>query len=592
MKSNVLSLVVSSIVGICLIVNYGHAQSAAEVTEIVQPPSEMRGYIERYSTDYDAIDRGYGMPISPARTERMRQFYRLWGTILDGLKFESMGEEDQADYLLFKNYLRHELRQLDIDAKKYAEEDPLLPFAKTVSDLEDARRKFQWVEGSQSAVMLTSLTNSIASARTTIESALQSDSKKSGGAPAYKKPVANRAAGRVDDLRNTLKHWFNFYSGYDPLFTWWAGEPYKAADASLKNYGDFLREKIVGIKADDDTTIIGNPIGRDAIMNDLASEMIPYTPEELIAIANKEFAWCDFEMKKASKELGYGDDWHKALEYVKTLHVEPGKQPELVKTLADEAVKFVEDHDLVTVPQLAKDSWHMEMLSPEQQQRSPFFLGGEDILVAFPTNTMGQDQKMMTMRGNNVHFARATVFHELIPGHHLQWYMNSRYRTYRGMFSTPFWTEGWSLYWEMLFWDMNFPKSPENRIGMLFWRMHRCARIIFSLNFHLEKMSPQECINFLVDRVGHERANAAAEVRRSFNGGYGPLYQCAYMLGALQFRSLHHDLVDGGKMTNRLFHDTILKENNIPVEMVRALLTKQKLAKNFTSSWKFYGEKP
>ena len=64
------------------------------------------------------------------------------------------------------------------------------------------------------------------------------------------------------------------------------------------------------------------------------------------------------------------------------------------------------------------------------------------------------------------------------------------------------------------------------------------------------------------------------------------------MLGALQFRSLHRDLVDGGTMTNRLFHDTILKENNIPIEMVRALLTKQKLAKNFTSSWKFYGENP
>jgi hypothetical protein len=297
-------------------------------------------------------------------------------------------------------------------------------------------------------------------------------------------------------------------------------------------------------------------------------------------------------MKKASKELGFGEDWHKALEHVKTLHVEPGKQPGLVKELAEEAVKFVEDHDLVTVPDLAKESWHMEMLSPEQQQRSPFFLGGEDILVAFPTNTMAQNQKMMTMRGNNIHFSRATVFHELIPGHHLQWYMNSRYRTYRGLFSTPFWTEGWSLYWEMLFWDNNFPKTAENRVGMLFWRMHRCARIIFSLNFHLEKMTPQECINFLVERVGHERANAAAEVRRSFNGGYGPLYQCAYMLGALQFRALHREVVDAGKMTNRQFHDTILKENNIPVEMVRAILTNQNLSKDFSTSWKFYGDKP
>lgn len=154
--------------------------------------------------------------------------------------------------------------------------------------------------------------------------------------------------------------------------------------------------------------------------------------------------------------------------------------------------------------------------------------------------------------------------------------------------STPFSVEGWALYWEMLLYDMGFDKSPEDRVGALFWRMHRCARIIFSLNFHLEKMSPQECIDFLVDRVGHERDNAAAEVRRSFNGSYGPLYQAGYLLGGMQIYSLHKELVDSGKMTNRQFHDAILRENRIPNEMVRASLLKQKLTRDFKTSWKFY----
>jgi uncharacterized protein (DUF885 family) len=201
---------------------------------------------------------------------------------------------------------------------------------------------------------------------------------------------------------------------------------------------------------------------------------------------------------------------------------------------------------------------------------------------------MAHEQKMMSMRGNNIHFSRATVHHELIPGHHLQGFMAARYRAHRALFSTPFWTEGWALYWEMLLWDMNFARSPENRIGMLFWRMHRCARIIFSLSFHLEKMTPQECIDLLVKRVGHEVDNATAEVRRSFAGNYGPLYQCAYLLGGLQIRAMHKELVDSGKMTNRAFHDAILKENRIPIEMVRASLTKQRLTRDFSSSWKFY----
>ncbi len=192
----------------------------------------------------------------------------------------------------------------------------------------------------------------------------------------------------------------------------------------------------------------------------------------------------------------------------------------------------------------------MSMMSPERQLVNPFFLGGEEIQVSYPTDTMTHEQKLMSMRGNNKHFARATVFHELIPGHHLQGYMQERYRSYRGLFDTPFWVEGWALYWEMQMWDLNFPKSPEDKIGMLFWRMHRCARIIFSLSFHTGKMTPQQCVDFLVDRVGHERDNAAAEVRRSFAGNYEPLYQAAYMLGGLQIRSLKHDLVDSGKTSS------------------------------------------
>jgi uncharacterized protein (DUF885 family) len=122
---------------------------------------------------------------------------------------------------------------------------------------------------------------------------------------------------------------------------------------------------------------------------------------------------------------------------------------------------------------------------------------------------------------------------------------------------------------------------------MLFWRMHRCARIIFSLSFHLEKMTPQQCIDFLVDRVGHERDNATAEVRRSFDGSYGPLYQIAYLIGGLQIYALHRELVPA-KLTNRAFHDWILRENRIPIEMLRATMTKQKLTRDFTSSWRFY----
>jgi uncharacterized protein (DUF885 family) len=205
---------------------------------------------------------------------------------------------------------------------------------------------------------------------------------------------------------------------------------------------------------------------------------------------------------------------------------------------------------------------------------------------------MDHQDKLMSLRGNATHFSRATVQHELIPGHHLQGYMTARYNTHRAAFETPFWGEGWALYWEMLLWDKGFTSSPEDRIGMLFWRMHRTARIVFSLSFHLGKMSPQEAIDFLVDKVGHERFTAEGEVRRSFNGTNSPLYQVAYMIGGLQFRALHRELVESGKMSDRAFHDTILKLGRMPVEMVRASLIKQPLTRDYKASWKFYPAGP
>ena len=140
----------------------------------------------------------------------------------------------------------------------------------------------------------------------------------------------------------------------------------------------------------------------------------------------------------------------------------------------------------------------------------------------------------------------------------------------------------------MLLWDDGFPKTPENRVGMLFWRMHRQARIIFSLRFHLGEWSPQQCIDFLVDRVGHERANAEAEVRRSFNGTYPPLYQLAYMMGGLQFRALHAELVKSGQHDRiAQFHDTVMQSGSMPVELVRASVTKQRLPENYQTTWRF-----
>ncbi len=598
--------------------------------------SEMRPVIERYVADRGSLSRSYPVESSPVRIARFKQFYNEWLALIGKMNFDGMSHEGKVDYVLLKTKLESERLELETQSKTLADIAPLLPFAQRITDLAEARRQMQKIDSQKAATQLNELAKQIDASRRSLDASLRAEPGK------IKKATGNRAVAAVGSLRGALRQWYGYYNGYDPLFTWWVEEPYKALDQALGTYSNYLTERVVGLRAGDPgpalaqtgppaggggrggaggpgggagggqrggggnfagggaarpanartgdySDIIGDPIGREALMADLTSEMIPYTPEELIAIANKELDWCENELKKASREMGFGDDWHKALEAVKDKYVEPGKQTEVIKDLAIEAIEYMEKNNLVTIPPLARESWRMEMMSPERQLVNPFFTGGEVISVSYPTNTMSHEAKLMSMRGNNPHFSRATVQHELIPGHHLQGYMTQRYKPYRGLFSTPFWGEGWALYWELLLWDRGFAKTPEDKIGMLFWRSHRCARIIFSLSFHLEKMTPQQCIDLLIKRVGHEPENAAGEVRRSFAGSYSPLYQAAYLLGGMQIHALHKELVDSKKMTDRAFHDQILKENRIPIEMVRAILTKQPLTREFKSSWKFYG---
>ena len=554
--------------------------SAAEVdvAKLDRSSGVMRAMVERYSADERALDRFDSTPMAPQRARRMRDFYDEWQDALGKVDFDALAHPGRIDYLLLKNHVARQVKQLEHAQRRDAEVHALIPFWDEIVKLEQERKEMKWAEGRDAAERLTKLQRAVAEAKERVEK----------GSLDATRIVANRAAERVDDLRRTLDGWYRFYFGYDPQFTWWAADPYKKTDEELKKYSESLRQKLVKRSKESDE-VLGDPIGRDALLSELSHEMIPYTPEELIDIAEREFAWCEKEMKRAAGDLGFGGDgWLKALEHVKNKHVAPGEQPELIRKLAIEAIDFLSERDLVTVPELCRRTWRIEMMSPERQRINPFFLGGETIRVSFPTSEMEHEDKLMSMRGNNQHFARATVHHELIPGHHLQGFMAARFAPHRSEFRTPFLVEGWALYWEMVLWDKGLPKTAEDRVGFLFWRSFRCARIIFSLRFHLGQMTAAECIDFLVNRVGHERRNAEGEVRRSFESTYPPLYQAAYMLGGLQLRALRSELVDTKRMTEKQFHDAVLRENSIPIEMIRASLTEQKLSPEFRSSWRFY----
>ncbi len=566
------------------------AETSAVAGEPEAPQvSDLADVVDRFSQDRAVLHRFYDIE-SPRRRARMAEFYREWQDRLEAKDYEALNLEGKIDWTLLSNRLRYELERLGVDAELAAERERFLPFDQALVDLHESRRALEAVSPREDAGVLHQVTQEIEAAREQVGEVLAGDRILDG--VEVTPVVALRAVNRAEALREIIDEWFHHFQGYDPQFTWWVTAPYEAFDEAMAEYIEFLRQEGVGIRPDEEEPIIGDPLGREALVLDLQNELIAYSPEELLEIAWAELEWGEARMREAAQELGFGDDIHAALEHVKGLHVEPGEQIHLVTEFAREAEDFLEERGLMTIPPLAKEIWRMNMLSPEMQRFAPFFLGGEVVRVAFPTDGMTHPEKEMSLRANNEHFSRAVVHHELIPGHHLQGFMTSRYATHRSAFSTPFWGEGWALYWELLLWDLDFPRGPEDKMGMLFWRNHRAARIIFSLSFHMEEMTPEEAIELLVDRVGHEQAAAEAEVRRSFVGNYSPLYQAGYLLGGLQIRQLHRDVVESGQMTDREFHDHILRSGRMPIEMVRASVTGEAPARDFEPQWRFHPEVP
>lgn len=552
------------------------ARSASAQVEADRAAS-MTELIAQYQADLGALGRLYDFPFSERGTKDFRALYQSWLAELDSIEFSSLNRSERIDWHLLHDRIRDDLRGLEINAEREAEVLPYMPDFGPLLDRLHGHADREFADGEATAIAFEAMREALAAKRAELK-----EQKPTIGAS-----LGRRAGGMVQRMRRAVSTWMRFYAEYDPEFTWWCAQPWEGLERELRAYATFLEQELGGVRPGDTDTLVGDPIGRDALQQALYAERIPYTPEELIEIAEREFAWCLEERQKAATEMGLNGDWRAAQEEVKKAHPGPGGQPPIIKMLADEAVDFLEERDLLTIPALCKQVWRMQMMTPERQKFTPYFTGGEVVSISYPTEGMEHADKLMSMRGNNLHYSRAVVHHELIPGHHLQGYMAQRWNTQRRLFRSPFLVEGWALYWEMRLYDMDFPSTPEDRIGMLFWRSHRCARIIFSLKFHLGEWSPEECIDFLVENVGHERRNATAEVRRSIQGGYGPLYQAAYMTGGLQLLALHKELVTNGPYTEKQFHDAVLRQNSIAIEYVRAALNDETLSKDFPVSWRF-----
>ena len=148
--------------------------------------------------------------------------------LLEKVNFDGLSQPGKVDYLLLRERLWREQRQLANEARLDAEVAALIPFQQTIIGFEESRRRMETVDPQKSAIALVQMNASINDARSSVSS--------SKASPA----TLNRAAVRLIQLRASLRTWFNFYNLYDPKFAWWVDAEFKKADEALDAHAQAL----------------------------------------------------------------------------------------------------------------------------------------------------------------------------------------------------------------------------------------------------------------------------------------------------------------------------------------------------------------
>ncbi len=240
-----------------------------------------------------------------------------------------------------------------------------------------------------------------------------------------------------------------------------------------------------------------------------------------------------------------------------------------------EARRFIVEHDVASLPEgeslsVVETPRYLHNVLPFAAYFSPakFEAGSSGLYVVTPS----VDGNPGAMREHNWASIYNTSIHEAYPGHHQQLTAaNAHPSLVRLLVDAPEFVEGWAMYCEQMMREEGFDTAPERRLMMYTDAIWRACRIILDIRLHRGEIGIAEAVDFLVERTGFERPNAAAEVNRYT---YTPTYQLSYLLGKVLLLRLRADEQArlGDSFSLKAFHDALLREGSLPVSFQRRLL--------------------
>ncbi|WP_022885103.1 DUF885 domain-containing protein [Glaciibacter superstes] len=177
-----------------------------------------------------------------------------------------------------------------------------------------------------------------------------------------------------------------------------------------------------------------------------------------------------------------------------------------------------------------------------------------------------------------------TVYHEGVPGHHLQIgqavYNRAKLNTWRRQLAgTSGHAEGWALYAERLMEQLGYLDDPADRLGMLDGQRMRAARVVLDIGVHLQKQQPDGsgpwtadyAFDFLRQNVNMNDSFVKFEVNRYLGWpGQAPSYKVGQRIWE-QLRDTYRER-EGEAFSIKEFHRKALDLGGVGLDTLKSAL--------------------